>query len=276
MENADLLKLLLAGTLGGAGVYAVPRLASSLSTNAFPSSPKSNTMEITLPRQQLEKISSNPLIDVLGDGAGLLGPVLAVGTSGYAGYKGMSSLYDHLKEKQINDQISQERNKYIASLHASMQPKEAMHKEASEHTHKHYTGCGHTLSCRCRGPKEVVEAEGDCPSCKWEAHKFTKKASVSTPLVDAFCEAIEKSAEFHYDITQHDNPSLVHGVMDGLGSALTSFLRATGMSKPLGASLLAVGGGAAELPFILGARAKAKSETPGYDSLPAHLKLNVV
>ena len=319
----DLLKLFLASGLAGAGAYAVPRLASSLTQTAMPAKPKNNAMEITMPRQQLEKIS-NPIFDILGDGAGLVAPALAVGAGGYAGYKGLSSVYNNIREKQINEQIQQEREKYVASLHASMQPKQAMEKEAemcsgsipkykacghtvdccdrphktvyaeeghcpackpktkeaSEHVHKHYKGCGHTSACRCMGPKETVEAEGECPECKWNKQKFTKKASVETPLVDAFCEAIEKAANYRdWSIFEHDTPvNGVDKVMNLFGAGATGAARLLGVAKPIGASLLAIGGGAAALPFILGARAKAKSQetTPGYENLPSHLKLNVV
>ena len=46
-------------------------------------------------------------------------------------------------------------------------------KEA-KHKHYKYVGCGHTSSCRCTGPKETEEVEGNCPSCQIELSKAAK------------------------------------------------------------------------------------------------------
>lgn len=109
-EAVDLLNLALMSMLMGAGGYGGMRLLKDLPDQAVPPEKPKNELNITLPSTRMPKLAETsafndyvvPTLTGLG-GAGL-------------GFFGASGIYERLKKKQIENQMSQVQQDYLNTL----------------------------------------------------------------------------------------------------------------------------------------------------------------
>ena len=139
-QNTDPRLLALHGLLAGASVYGGSRLLKDLENASRPKETDSD-LQIDIPRNHLSDFSSKVasaekqansdpglISSIVGGGAsGVMGgtldtmisqltPLLAFGGGAYGGYKGLSSAYEGIKGKQLEDELARQKKEYTDQL----------------------------------------------------------------------------------------------------------------------------------------------------------------
>jgi hypothetical protein len=110
-EATDLLHLALLSLLTGGGAYAGARGIKDLMGDNKPAEPDKNELNITLPSSRLPKTAN----DETSVGSYFTPALTGVlGLTG--GFMGASKLYEHIKKKQLDNQMKQTEQGYLKAL----------------------------------------------------------------------------------------------------------------------------------------------------------------
>ena len=110
-EATNLLNIALLSLLTGGGAYAGARGIKDLVAGNKPEEPDKNELNITLPSSRMPKVAN----EETGIGS-YFNPALTgvLGLTG--GFMGASKLYEHIKKKQLDDQMKQTEQGYLKAL----------------------------------------------------------------------------------------------------------------------------------------------------------------
>lgn len=114
-EATDLLNLALLSLLSGAGGYGGMRLLKDLPNEGKQPQPTKNELDITLPAARFPKMANETSIGTY------FWPAV-VGLGGAAGgFYGASSIYEKIKQKQLEDELKSTNQDYMGALQQAHQ-----------------------------------------------------------------------------------------------------------------------------------------------------------
>lgn len=110
-QATDLLNIALLSLLAGGGAYAGARGVKDLVNDHQQPEPDKNELNITLPASRVPKVASEET------SVGSYFNPAATGILGLAGgFMGASKLYEHLKKKQLDNEMQQTQQSYMKAL----------------------------------------------------------------------------------------------------------------------------------------------------------------
>lgn len=128
-NSPDLLRLAILGLLTGGGTYGAMRLGHDITTESQePPKPK-DQLQLTLPQSRVKQ--ANEAGGYISPGQ-YLGALLAMGGGAAGGFVGASSIYNHFRNKQLDDEIHTHEKDYLSTLERARQ--QASMKVASANT----------------------------------------------------------------------------------------------------------------------------------------------
>jgi len=144
-DAVDLLNLALLSLLAGGGAYGGMRLAKDLPNEGKKPAKPTDQLDITLPASRMPKVANDTT--TIGS---YFWPTVA-GAGGLAGgFLGASSIYEHLKKKQLEKQMQQTQGDYMSALQQAHQKVASIQ---TPHTDKFLEGLFSKIG-------QVIEKEG--------------------------------------------------------------------------------------------------------------------